>query len=142
MESVLKIGGTKGHFEETVNDPIFITIYNVFRWKMIPNCTGRYTCRDHKAVSHLAPRELLQACGIDKSAIQSFREYKIELDETRRKDPIHVIPFTVDHTTGLISYVKSSEEGEITYVHTLNSCSGFQRKLDALNVVLKDELHH
>ena len=137
-ENGLKIGGTKGHIEETVYDPVFITIYNAFRWKMIPNCTGRYTCRDHKAVSHLAPRELLQACGIDQSAIESFIEYKIVFEQSRRKDPIHVIPFAVDRTTGLISYVKSSEEGIVTFVHTMNSCSGFQRKHDALNVVLTD----
>lgn len=105
---------------------------------MIPNCTGRYTCRDHKAVSRLEPRELLQAFCIDQSAIESFIEYKIVFEQGRRKDPIHVIPFAVDRTIGLISYVKPSEEGEVTFVHTLNSCSGFQRKLDALNVVLTD----
>lgn len=141
MDNELEIGGSKGHINEIVHDPLFITIYNAFRWKMIPNCTGRYTCRDHKAVSHLTPRQLLQACGIDKVTILSLREYKVEFDTERRKDPIHVIPFASDHSNGIISYVKFSDGGDevVSYVHTLNSGSGFQRKLDALGVVLTED---
>lgn len=57
------------------------------------------------------------------------------------KDHIHVIPFQCNHSTGLITYIKFSDDGEVSgYVHTLNSCSGFQRKLDALGVVLTDRL--
>jgi hypothetical protein len=140
MNNELKIGGSKGHIEETVKDPLFITIYNAFRWKMIPNCTGRYTCREHKAVSHLTPWQLLQACGVDESTIDSLVEYRVEFDQSRRKDPILVIPFANDQTVGLISYVKTMDEGEtVCYVHTLNSGSGFHRKLCALDVVLTDE---
>ena len=137
----LKIGGSKGHIEEIIHDSIFIAIYNAFRWKMIPNCTGRYTCRDHKAVSSLTPRQFLDACRIDHATIELLVEYKIIFDKDRRKDPIHVIPFGSDQTLGLISYVKYSCDGEeaVSYVHTLNSKSGFKRKLDALNVVLTDD---
>lgn len=139
MEKELKIGGSKGHVEEAVCNPIFIVIYNAFRWKMIPNCTGRYTCRDHKSVSHLMPRELLVVCGIDESMVASMAEYRVEFDEGRRKDPIHVIPFESDKVTGLITYVKTSEDGRVSYVHTLNSDSGFQRKLHALGVALTND---
>lgn len=139
MQNNQQIGGTKGHVEETVQDQIFIAVYNAFRWKMIPNCTGRYTCRDHKSVSHLAPREMLKACGIDKSPMESLVEYRVEFHESRRKDPIHVIPFANDQAIGLITYVKMREDGDMNYVHTLNSESGFQRKLEALDVVLTDD---
>ena len=37
----ITLGGERGHIEEAVKDPLFITLYNAFRWKMIPNCTGR-----------------------------------------------------------------------------------------------------
>lgn len=139
MEGI-SIGGEKGHIEENVADPIFITLYNTFRWKMIPNCTGRYTCRDHKAVSHLTPTKLLEAAGIESSVVVKLQQYHVTLDKEKRKDPIYVIPFADDGLTGLISYVKrKGDEDDISYVHTLNSGSGFQRKLEAMSVVLSDE---
>ncbi|KAL3785249.1 hypothetical protein HJC23_002704 [Cyclotella cryptica] len=140
MEDEFRIGGSKGHIEESVTDPLFITLYNAFRWKMIPNCTGRYTCRDHKAVSHLNPSQLLRACGAEEDTIESLLEYSVEFDEEKRKDPILVIPFACDQSTGLISYVKRDGGGHAaSFVHTLNSESGFQRKLCALGVVLSDK---
>lgn len=138
METSVRIGGEKGHIEEEVTDPIFITIYNSFRWKMIPNCTGRYTCRDHKVVSHLLPTKLLEAAGIPSSTISGLKQYYVTFEKEKRKDPIYVIPFAEDGLTGLISYVKCKEDG-VNYVHTLNTPSGFQRKLEAINVVLTDE---
>lgn len=142
MEEGLKIGGTKGHTEEVVNDPLFITIYNSFRWKMIPNCTGRYTCRDHKTVSHLTPTKLLEAVvGIDSSTIVNLKQYHVTFAKEKRKDPIFVISFADDGLVGLISYVKhqDNDQESVSYVHTLNAGSGFQRKLEAMNVILMDE---
>lgn len=141
MEGGTSIGGGKGHIDEVVTDIIFITTYNSFRWKMIPSCTGRYTCRDHKTVSHLTPTRLLEAVGIDSSTIAKLRQYYVTFDNERRKDPIFVIPFADDGLTGLISYEKHQDESEenASYVHTLNAGSGFQRKLEAINVVLSDE---
>lgn len=138
----IRIGGTKGHIEEFVNDPIFIAIHGHFRWKMIPNCTGRYTCRDHKAVSHLTPTQLFEAAGL--SEVGSLRQYHVTFAEERRKDSIYVVPFASDGKTGLISYIKHHDDvGDggcsISYVHTLNSASGFQRKLEAMGVVLSDK---
>lgn len=143
MEGELGIGGSKGHVEEVVTDPIFISIYTAFRWKLIPNCTGRYTCRDHTTVSQLAPKMLLEAADIDTSAIAELKQYYIAFDHEERRNPIYVVPFADDGSTGLISYVKlQDDEGSDrrrSYVHTLNSTSGFQRKLSAINVVLSDE---
>jgi hypothetical protein len=66
-------------------------------------------------------------------------EYCVQFDEKKRKDPILVIPFSSDQSTGLISYRKSRDGEAVSYVHTLNSCSGFERKLCALGVVLSDQ---
>ena len=121
---------------------------------MIPNCTGRYICRDHKRVSHLEPKQLLVDAGVDLSTINNntnddieLRMYFISFEKARRKDPISVIPFGGDGSTGLISYVKyhntikDDEDGmsSISYVHTLNLMSGFRRKLEAIDVVLSND---
>jgi len=140
MIDSIGIGGSKGHVVETVTDSIFITLYNFFTWRMITNCTGRYTCKDHKQVSHLPPVEVLRNAGIDLAVIDRLKQYFVSF-ENERKDPIYVIPFADDGSTGLITYVKMNEndEGTARYVHTLNSKSGFRRKLDAINVVLSDD---
>lgn len=139
MNESISIGGSKGHIDEIVTDSIFITLYNFFSWRMITNCTGRYTCKDHKKVSHLPPVELLRDAGIDLAVIDTLKQYFVTF-ESERKDPIYVIPFA-DDATGLITYLKFNEDEEcpVRYVHTLNSGSGFLRKLDAINVVLSDE---
>ena len=133
----LKIGGEKGHLEEIVDDPVFLALYSQFRWKMIPNCTGRYTCRDHKIVSLLTPLKLIESTNIR----DNFEQYQFTFPTNNRKDSIIVIPFSNDNRTGLISYIKhdSDNADEIKYVHTLNSPSGFQRKLGAIGVILCDE---
>ena len=138
MDQSIAIGGTKGHVEEVVTDPIFIKLYNFFSWRMITNCTGRYTCRDHNKVSSLRPIELLRNAGVESTVIDRLKQYFIRF-ENETKDPIYVIPFE-EGTTGIITYVKMNEYNETTprYVHTLNSRSGFERKLHAINVVLSD----
>lgn len=139
MDESISIGGTKGHVEETVNDSIFISLYNFFSWRMITNCTGRYTCQDHSKVSHLPPVELLRNAGIELAVIDRLKQYFV-LFEEKRKDPIYVIPFADDCSTGLITYLKMNEhDGAARYVHTLNSKSGFRRKLHAINMVLSDD---
>lgn len=141
MSESISIGGSKGHIEETVTDSIFITLYNSFKWRMITNCTGRYTCRDHKKVSAIPPITLLRNAGIESAVAEKLKLYFVTF-ENERKDPIYVIPFAEDGSTGLITYVKPNDEGDedaVRYVHTLNSNSGFKRKLEAINVVLSDK---
>ena len=148
--TAITIGGDKGHVVEQVDDAIFLKIYHAYRWKMIPNCTGRYTCRDHKIVSKLTPCEVLASVGTAIHIVDALEKYEYAFQEERRKDPIIVIPFTEEKETGLITYIKcESEAGNveeelahddgIKYVHTLNSSSGFQRKLEAINVKLTDD---
>jgi len=133
----LKIGGgDKGHITEVVHDPVFIKLFAQFRWKMIPNCTGRYTCRDHKLVCSVTPIDLLQ----NAKAGQKFEQYYCNFAATK-KDPIIVVPFSNDRMTGLISYIKHDfdNDEDVKYVHTLNSPSGFQRNLEAIGMLLCDE---
>lgn len=147
---MIKIGGDKGHIEEIIHEPVFIALYTTFRWKPIRNCTGRFTCLDHKIVSSMTPLTLLHSSLPENTTdgnntnISSFQQYYLSFED-KSKDPIIVIPFTDEHTTGLITYVKEkenkcrtsdSEEHTVNYVHTLNSPSGFQRKLAAIHVHL------
>jgi hypothetical protein len=138
MGQSIKIGGSKGHLEELVTDPIFITLFNSFKWRMINNCTGRYTCTDHSNVSHLQPVELLLNAGVELAVIDRLKQYFVDRNE---KDRIYIVPFADDCSTGIITYVKMNENDEAVarYVHTLNSASGFKRKLRAINVVLSDD---
>ena len=75
------IGGDKGHIQEEI-DGNLARLYQAFRWKPLPNCTGRYTCRDHKKVSMLTPAELLQTASIP----DSFEHYAFQLPG--RTDPV------------------------------------------------------
>ena len=135
--STRKIGGSKGHVEETIQGPL-VQLWDALRWKMIPRCTGRYTCRDHALVSHLTPYELLASIGVGfqgdgNTAVPPQYAFQLE----GRSDLILVLPLDKNEETGLITYVKKGEEdGEVTthYVHTLNSPSGFQRKLRAIGI--------
>ena len=131
------IGGSKGHVEETIQGPL-VQLWDALRWKMIPRCTGRYTCRDHALVSHLTPYELLASIGVGflgdgNTAVPPQYAFQLE----GRSGLILVLPLDKNEETGLITYVKKGEEdGEVTthYVHTLNSPSGFQRKLRAIGI--------
>ena len=129
-EQRLLVGGSKGHISESIEGPI-LALFQAFRWKMIPRCTGRYTCRNHDAVSTLTPLQLLQEAEIDAS---TFPSYEFSLPN---KDPILVVAMDPHHSTGIISYIKGdSDSGEIRFVHTLNTSSGFQRKLQAMGLTV------
>lgn len=132
-DNVMVVGGTKGHVEETIKGHL-LDLYKAFDWRMIPKCTGRYTCRDQNTVPHLTPAKLLeQASDIDHTL---WREYEFKLPD--RSDKVQVIALDDDNRTGIISYVKEVENGGIRYVHTLNAPSGFQRKLEAIGITVTD----
>jgi len=135
----LSVGGEKGHVRETISGTI-LSLYDAYRWKPIPRCTGRYTCRDHSRVSRLAPMELLQEAGIQNSGGE-WQQYKFCL--AGKVDEVIVIPLDPTRTTGVITYVKRAADAsrrpdatsaDISFVHTLNTPSGFQRKLEALGI--------
>jgi hypothetical protein len=130
--ATLTVGGTKGHILEEIDGPALV-LYNAYDWKMIPKCTGRYTCRTHSVVSVLTPRALLERVGIDTSF--SLKEYEFALPD--RPDKVQVIPLDCVNQTGLISYVKTDSTAA-HYVHTLNTRSGFRRKLEAIGIAVTD----
>ena len=110
-------------------------LYRSYRWKMIPNCTGRYTCRDHNLVSILEPLEMLRQVDITTLEDSSpLREYSFVLPG--RPDKVVVIPLNVPKTTGIITFAK---EDRSSYVHTLNTPTGFRRKLEAIGIQVTNE---
>jgi hypothetical protein len=113
----------------------------------------------HCLPSALDPLELIH------SALQETEENPTQESDTLRRpywniekfdppsgrtDCVWVLPLDAEKTVGIISYVKEEtidgNEHEDTptptkrrFVHTLNSPSGFQRKLEAVNITLKSE---
>ena len=131
----MEVGGTKGHVKEPITGKLF-RLYDAYDWRMIPNCTGRYTCRNHDTVSHLTPTQVLEGASIDCS---SLKEYHFSLPG--RNDEIRVIALDGDNNEGIISYVKESppdDKSDNRYVHTLNTQSGFRRKLEAIGIIVTD----
>jgi tRNA (cytosine38-C5)-methyltransferase len=129
-----KVGGSKGHMEEEIDGPL-LALYQRYRWKMIPNCTGRYTCRDHQLVSRLSPLNLLEQAGIDPPSMSaSWNEYTFDHLQGR-PDQVLVIPMNMENTVGLISFVKRQDDNSrLNHVHTLNTPSGFRRKLEGIGL--------
>ena len=95
---------------------IFDRLQQSRNWKPIPNCPGRYVLLDAKA--DLSLRDLL---GSEVEA----HEYKTDA----ARDTVLVI--SLDRG-GLISYKR--DDG--SYLHTLNTPEGFQRKLLQLGIEL------
>jgi hypothetical protein len=125
------IGGIKGHIVEEIDGHI-LTLFRACKWKPIPRCTGRYTCREHSS-SEWTPRELVEHAGI----VADKRSWSLILPG--RPDKIEVSPLDAEKTVGVITYVKEeiiegSESSKKRYVHTLNTPSGFRRKLNAIGV--------
>jgi tRNA (cytosine38-C5)-methyltransferase len=135
----IAVGGTKGHVKEEIHGNL-LKLYQHYRWKMIPNCTGRYTCRDHNMVSSLSPIELLERAQITPLHGASWRVFSFDLPG--RRDQVLVIPMDVDKHVGLITFVKRQDDAENSYVHTLNTPSGFRRKLEAIGIQVSSDYIH
>lgn len=119
-ERSLVVGGAKGHEEEPITGDL-LCLYEAYDWRMIPKCTGRYTCRNHDLVSDLTPTQMLERAGVDCSP---RTEHHFSLPG--RADEVRVISLDNNNTTGVISYVKRSSSddnvsGDARYVHTLNT---------------------
>ena len=163
--SSLTIGGEKGHVIETITGPLLELFQSpLLQWKPIPRCTGRYTiiCRDHHSfiVSNKTPRQILLHVGI-----APLYEKELEFDLPGRRDKVLVLPLDEKNCTGIITYVKKpatttttttttttdddddnddcrelddEETMTVRYVHTLNTPSGFRRKLEAMGFTVSD----
>jgi hypothetical protein len=132
-----RIGGLKGHEEEVINGNLS-RLYHALRWKPIPDCTGRYTCRDH-SIASLSPLSLLEEAGVKTpNSIMAFQEYEFHIPD--RPDALLVVPLDEANSTGLITYAKVSDNAATTkFVHTLNAPSGFRRKLEAVGVQVTED---
>eukprot|EP00980_Cylindrotheca_fusiformis_P030862 scaffold25535_cov117-Cylindrotheca_fusiformis.AAC.5 len=138
----LLVGGTKGHVSEEIHGNL-LQVYQAYRWKMIPNCTGRYTCQDHSKVSSLSAIEMLRKAGIESKGIGSIENGNTAADDLKeycfwlpgRADKVCVIPLDAENRTGIITFVK---EDRNAFVHTLNTPSGFRRKLDCIGIIVTE----
>lgn len=153
-EKSIVVGGIKGHVVERLEGELLV-VYQAYKWKMIPKCTGRYTCKDHFTTS-LKPIEMLEKAGIVKLSqsrhsesyndgadlpTRSLKEFVFSM--VGRKDRIAVVALDDENTTGIITYEKQVYDGndntvEHRYVHTLNAKSGFRRKLNAVGIKVSD----
>jgi hypothetical protein len=95
------------------------TLLNDLAWDEIPNCPGRYRLSRGRASSH--PLDL---AGADAEAIPG--------ESDRCRDPFLIVPFP--DGGGLLSYVAADG----SYIHTLNTAAGLNRKLRDLGLSLRD----
>lgn len=70
---------------------------------------------------------------------------ELEFDLPGRPDKVLVMPLDDTNCTGIITYVKVPPDGNnltrdpaFRYVHTLNTRSGFRRKLEAIGLTVTD----
>eukprot|EP01128_Nolandella_sp_AFSM9_P005423 TRINITY_DN260_c0_g1_i3.p1 TRINITY_DN260_c0_g1~~TRINITY_DN260_c0_g1_i3.p1 ORF type:complete len:129 (+),score=29.61 TRINITY_DN260_c0_g1_i3:237-623(+) len=100
----------------------FAFLFSKYHWKEIANCPGRYTLTKESAgADQLTPSELVgEQHQLPTHQFQPKKE---------RRDPLLVIMFPGGD--GIITYVKQ-ESGR--YVHTLNTPSGMERKLRAMDI--------
>ena len=87
-----------------------------WNWRPIRNCPGRFLL--HEKEVRLSPEDLV-GCDVELS------EFQVE----KAKDIVVVAQIS---NGGLISYRK--KDG--TYLHTLNTVAGFERKLSQLGIRL------
>ena len=104
----------------------FLTIYNAFTWREIPGCPGRYVTSSRN-IAVLSTVELTNVY-CPNSVICNY--------SVPGKDNVTVCRF-VDSGGGIITFVKD-KNNVFTYVHTLNTESGFIRKLLGLKIPLSD----
>eukprot|EP00123_Amoebidium_parasiticum_P001836 comp13033_c0_seq1/m.8302 comp13033_c0_seq1/g.8302 ORF comp13033_c0_seq1/g.8302 comp13033_c0_seq1/m.8302 type:complete len:122 (-) comp13033_c0_seq1:341-706(-) len=94
-------------------------------WREIKGCPGRYVTSDQKA-RLTSPDALLKEVGIE-AVTQTCTP-------NPQRDTVVVARF--EGGGGLLTYVK----GQGVYVHTLNTASGMERKLEALGITISTSL--
>lgn len=94
----------------------FIFLFNLYTWKEITNCPGRYllTKEDNERLKLVSPNVVLN----NRIPIEIFTS-------SMCRDRVHIGKLP---DGGLLSYEKSDG----TFVHTLNNLSGLQRKMNHL----------
>lgn len=87
-------------------------------WKPIPNCPGRYT--------------LLGSAGLSPDQLVGVEHEVDRFQVAAARDTVLVVPLDKG---GLISY----ERADGSFVHTLNTAEGFERKLLDLGIKVSQE---
>lgn len=112
-------------------------LWNIWQWSEIKNCPGRYVTKKNKEAEIQTPKEILESHFEFVSG--ELKHFKVDSN----KDEICVAMF--HDGGGIITYLKLTscrEESDLKeknqlqyqYIHTLNTESGFQRKIKALNI--------
>ena len=96
---------------------------------------ARGACR---AGSRTVQRGVDPVLDDEDAPVEGWKSYEFEL--AGRPDRVLVLPLDKTNETGIITYVKE-EEGELgtRYIHTLNTPSGFRRKLAAVGIYVDSE---
>jgi hypothetical protein len=93
-------------------------------WREIKDCPGRYVLKKKNGnYSQYAPTDFIYEV-----TRQNLNSYMVEGISSKMDEKILLVPFPCQG--GLLSYVK--KDG--SYVHTLNTPSGYRRKLEALGI--------
>ena len=112
----------------------FDIVFAANEWKEIPNCPGRFTLSPKK-VSNEDVTQFLSRCDPNMQQFTNQTQQDLWVTIFAKgeivRDTLWVIKFQHDGC-GLISY-----ETNNGFLHTLNTPSGFERKLKALNIYEK-----
>uniref|UniRef100_K3WE69 Uncharacterized protein n=1 Tax=Globisporangium ultimum (strain ATCC 200006 / CBS 805.95 / DAOM BR144) TaxID=431595 RepID=K3WE69_GLOUD len=121
-------------------------LWDFAEWKMIRNCPGRYILKHRKSSPLLlggvhvtqVPTDafVAAALNVDREAVHVH-----QLRSERCADAVCVVLFDAPgggggNGGGVITYCKCKQDGDedVVYVHTLNTASGLQRKLEGLRI--------
>ena len=95
----------------------------LWEWKEIRNCPGRFVTKKNRTAVMTHPSDILETIGCNQ---------ELGIFEVVGKDKIGIVHFT--NGGGLITYMKEEKDGSTRFIHTLNTESGFRRKIDALGL--------
>jgi hypothetical protein len=99
-------------------------LYELCHWSEIPNCPGRYVTKRNTVAEAMSPINLLHLLG----TTDQIYEYDNIGNGVRGKDRVAIAQFR--DGGGLITYIKPDSR----FIHTLNTKSGFNRKLMSLGL--------
>lgn len=100
--------------------------WDMWKWTEIKNCPGRYVTKSNEEAQVISPQELCT-----RLAVPYFPSIHCSVD---RLDQIAVVHF--ESGGGIITYIKPNG----TFVHTLNTESGYIRKMTALGFESVEEV--
>ena len=114
-----------------VLDVTFEQFEEVWSWKEIPNCPGRYTLDPQKTISQDV-KEFM--CKTEPGLCDQLADLPLEAWTMRweKNEVVRDILWAVRiaNNCGIVSYQHKTGG----FLHTLNSASGFERKLKALHI--------